>query len=176
MKISRVAEMIQLDKTAIEQFGITDELLMENAGLATGAVILNEFGINNKRFVVFCGIGNNGGDGFVIARKIHSNGGYPKVFILGDRQKFKGPAKLNLDIIARLPIDIREIDSVESLKADLYHCDAVVDAMLGTGLIRNIEGFYHDVIALINSTDKTVFQWTFHPGFTEIPERSWESP
>ncbi len=157
MKISRVAEMRQLDKTAIEQFGITDELLMENAGLATGAVILNEFGINNKRFVVFCGIGNNGGDGFVIARKIHSNGGYPKVFILGDRQKFKGPAKLNLDIIARLPIDIREIDSVESLKSDLYHCDAVVDAMLGTGLIRNIEGFYHDVIALINSTDKTVF-------------------
>ena len=75
MKISRVSEMRALDRTAIERFGIKEELLMENAGEALYFVLLQALGINDKKFIVFCGIGNNGGDGFVIARKIHSSGG-----------------------------------------------------------------------------------------------------
>ena len=85
MKASTVSEMRALDRTAIEEFGIGEELLMENAGLAVYSVILNQFGIKDRKFLVFCGIGNNGGDGFVVARKIHSNGGSVKVYILGDR-------------------------------------------------------------------------------------------
>ena len=94
MKVTRVSEMRKLDSTAVEEFGITEELLMENAGQAVFFVLLREFGIKDKKFIVFCGIGNNGGDGFVIARKIHSNGGKVKVFILGDRTKFKGASYL----------------------------------------------------------------------------------
>ncbi len=157
VKISTVSEMRGLDQTAIEVFGIKEELLMENAGGATYSVIANEYGVRGKTFVVCCGIGNNGGDGFVIARKIHSNGGKVKVFILGDRAKYKGSARLNLDILSKLGILIREVTSVDSIRMDMAHTDAIVDAIFGTGLIREVTGFYKDVIELINASGKTVF-------------------
>ena len=149
--------MRNLDKTAIEVFGIKEELLMENAGDATYFVISNEYGIQGRKFIVFCGIGNNGGDGFVIARKIHSNGGKVKVLILGDRGKYKGAAKLNLDIISRLNIEVREVTSVETIEMDVAHSDAIVDAIFGTGLVREVTGLYRDVIELINGSGKTIF-------------------
>jgi len=157
MKISRVSEMRSLDRTAIERFGIKEELLMENAGEAVHFVLLQELGIKDKRFLVFCGMGNNGGDGFVIARKIQSNGGMVKVFILGDPSKYSGAAKINLDIVSRLPMEIRTLESVEAIKTDVYHCDAVVDAIFGTGLTRDVRGLYRDVIELINESRKMVF-------------------
>ncbi len=157
MKVSKVTEMRSLDRYAIENLSILQELLMENAGEASYFVILNEFGIKNKKFVIICSIGNNGGDGFVAARKIHSNGGDVKIFILGDVNKFKGAAKINFDIVSNLPIEIRQIESIESIKSDVLHCDAIVDAIFGTGLARNIEGLYRDVIQLINKSGKKVF-------------------
>ncbi len=156
MKISNVSEMRELDRTASAEFGIKEELLMENAGYAVFDVLLNGFGIKDKKFIVFCGIGNNGGDGFVIARKIHSNGGEVKVFILGDPKKFKGVAKMNLDIVSLLPMEVRELDSVEAVKTDVMHSDVIVDAIFGTGLTRNVEGLYADVIGLINESGKKV--------------------
>ncbi|QTA89777.1 NAD(P)H-hydrate dehydratase [Desulfonema magnum] len=156
MKISTVSEMRALDRTAIETFGIADELLMENAGHAAYDVLSREFGIKDKTFLVFCGIGNNGGDGFVIARKIHSNGGTVQVFILGDPNKFKGAAKTNLDIVRRLPVTVRQIDSVASIKTDVFHCYAIVDAIFGTGLTREVGGLYREVIELITQSKKTV--------------------
>jgi len=157
MKVSTVAQMRNLDKSATEEFGISDDLLMENAGQAVYFVILNEFGIKNKRFVVFCGAGNNGGDGLVVARKIHSNGGDVKVFLLGDETKFRGAAKKHFEIASKLPIEISKVDSVESIKPTALHSDAVIDAMFGTGLDREVGGIYKDVIQLINGSQKTVF-------------------
>jgi hydroxyethylthiazole kinase-like uncharacterized protein yjeF len=157
MKVSSVTEMRELDRTAIENYGIEDKLLMENAGNATYFVILQEFGIEGKRFLVFCGIGNNGGDGFVIARKIHSAGGEVTVFIIGDRGKFEGSAKMNLDIISYLPIEVRQIDDPASVREEVFCCDCIVDAIFGTGLARNVEGIYSDIIEIINESGKTVF-------------------
>ncbi len=157
MKVSRVSEMRALDRTAIEEFGIVAELLMENAGQAVYFVLLKEFGIKGKNFVIFCGLGNNGGDGFVVARKIHSSGGAVKVFVLGDPGRFKGAAKINLDIVSRLPIEVRRIESIEVIKTEVAHCDGIVDAILGTGLTRDVAGLYRDVIELINESGKTVF-------------------
>ena len=156
MKLSSVSEMRDLDRKAMDEFGIKDELLMENAGIAVYNVILNEFGIRGGKFAVFCGIGNNGGDGFVVARKIHSVGGDVKIFILGNPEKFTGSAKLNLEIVKRLPIEIHRVDSVESVRKDLTQCDVVVDAIFGTGLARDVEGFFADIIALINKVGKPV--------------------
>ena len=157
MRVTTVSEMRALDRTAIEQFGIVEELLMENAGQAVHSVLLSEFGIEGKRFVVFSGLGNNGGDGLVVARKIHSNGGAVKVFVLGDPAQFTGAARLNFDIISRLPIEVRQIESVDTAETALAHCDAVVDAILGTGIARGVEGLYRDVIDAVNHSGKPVF-------------------
>jgi len=157
VKISTVSEMRGLDRTAIEVFGIKEELLMENAGGATYSVIANEVGVRGKTFIVCCGIGNNGGDGFVIARKIHSNGGEVKVFVLGDRAKYKGAAKLNLGILRKLGISVQDLTSADSIRTDIAHADAVVDAIFGTGLVREVTELYRDVIELINASGKTVF-------------------
>jgi hydroxyethylthiazole kinase-like uncharacterized protein yjeF len=157
MKISTVSEMRELDRKAIGEFGIAAELLMENAGQAVYFTLLNEFGITGRRFVIFCGLGNNGGDGLVVARKIHSNGGAVKVFVLGDADRFEGAAKTNADIVSRLPIEVQQIKSVEEVKAEVTHCDCIVDAILGTGLTREVTGLYRDVIELINASGKTVF-------------------
>jgi len=157
MKISKVSEMRALDRTAIEKLGIKEELLMENAGEALYFVLSQALGIKDKKFVVLCGIGNNGGDGLVIARKIHSNGGLAKVFILGDPAKYRGAAKMNLHIVSQLPIEVATVEAVQSIKTQVYHCDAIVDAIFGTGLARDVEGRYRDVIELVNGSGKPVF-------------------
>jgi hydroxyethylthiazole kinase-like uncharacterized protein yjeF len=157
MKASTVSQMRQLDRKAIEEYGIAAELLMENAGQAVYFALLNEFGVKGKRFVIFCGLGNNGGDGLVVARKIHSTGGAVKVYILGDPGRFKGAAKTNWDIVSRLPIEVQQIESAEEVKTAAAHCDCIVDAILGTGLTRDVAGLYRDVIELINRSGKTVF-------------------
>jgi hydroxyethylthiazole kinase-like uncharacterized protein yjeF len=157
MRVTTVSEMRTLDGTAISEFGITDELLMENAGQAVYFALLKEFGIEGKHFVALCGLGNNGGDGFVVARKIHSSGGAVNVFVLGDLGSFQGAAKTHLDIVSRLPIQVRQIGAAEEIRAEVAHCDCIVDAILGTGLTRNVKGLYRDVIELVNGSGKTVF-------------------
>jgi ADP-dependent NAD(P)H-hydrate dehydratase / NAD(P)H-hydrate epimerase len=156
MKVARVAEMRALDRTASKKFGVTEQLLMENAGEAVHFVILGEMGIAGKRFFVFCGAGNNGGDGFVVARKLHSNGGLVKVVMLGDQRKLKGAAKQNFDIISKIGIEILKLESIDSIKTDVAHCDALVDALFGTGLTRKVDGIYLELIDLINESRKTV--------------------
>jgi len=157
MKVSDVAQMRRLDRSAMERYGIPEQILMENAGEAVYFVILSRFGIRGRRFVVFCGLGNNGGDGFVVARKIHSSAGAVKVFVLGDCGKFRGAAENNLEMARRVGLPVREIDSVDAVRHEVLHCDAVVDAIFGTGLMRQVQGLHRDVIACINSAGKTVF-------------------
>ncbi len=156
MKISRVSEMRYMDRFAIEKLDIPEEILMENAGQASSFVLEKEIGIKNKSFVVFCGAGNNGGDGFVVARNIHANGGVVKVFIIGDPVKFKGAALTNYNIISKIPVKCRRIESVDDVSSDVRHCHGVVDAILGTGLDREVSGLYRDVIQMINTSGKSV--------------------
>jgi len=157
MKISRVNEMRNMDHRAIEEFGITQEILMENAGQAAYFSILKEFGIKNKNFVAFCGVGHNGGDGLVVARKIYSNGGKVTIFILGDRSKFKGAAKQNFDIVNKLQIKVLDLQNVSSAMETVKRSDAIIDAIFGTGLDREVKGVYKDVINMINASQKRVF-------------------
>ena len=152
MKVSSVSEMRALDRMAIDEFGIVPELLMENAGQAVYYALLKELGIEGKRLVVLCGLGNNGGDGFVVARKVHSSGGIVKVFILGDSSRFRGAARRNADIVSRLPIEVRQLEAADELGTAIGDCDCIVDAMLGTGLTRDVVGLYRDVIEFVNQS------------------------
>ena len=157
MKVARVDEMRNLDRRATEEFGVSEDLLMENAGQAVYFVILQEFGIKNNKFVVLCGSGNNGGDGLVVARKIHSSGGEVRVFLLDDESKFKGAAKNNFEIVSRMPIEISRVSSIDSIIVDVLDSDAIVDAIFGTGLTREVGGIYKDAIQLINESAEIVF-------------------
>ncbi|MFN2235938.1 MAG: NAD(P)H-hydrate dehydratase [Anaerolineales bacterium] len=156
MKISTVSEMRALDMRAIEEFGIAEELLMENAGQAAYFVLLKEFGIKDKTFTIFCGTGNNGGDGLVVARKIHSSGGVAKVYLLGDPGKYRGAAKINLGIVSRLPIEVQRYQSLDLSKEDITQSDLIVDAILGTGIIGDVRGQYREIIESINDSRKPV--------------------
>lgn len=156
MKIASINEMRFMDRYAIEKLNIAEEILMENAGMAAVNVLKDKIGIRDKKFVVFCGSGNNGGDGLVIARLLHSNGGRVKVFLTGDVSKYQGAAKTNFSIIAQLPIEVIRLKSAAAAKKEVAHCDAVIDAIFGTGLDRPITGLAEEVIALINKSKKKV--------------------
>jgi ADP-dependent NAD(P)H-hydrate dehydratase / NAD(P)H-hydrate epimerase len=156
MKIASVEEMRFMDRYAIEKLGIPEEILMENAGLASLNVLKSKIGLRRKKFLIFCGSGNNGGDGLVVARLIHSGGGHVKVFLLSDSGKFKGAAKTNFKINTHLPVDMVNLESAAAAKKDLANCDAVIDAIFGTGLDRPVAGSAAEVIALINKSKKKV--------------------
>lgn len=155
MKLSKVSEMKNLDKQAMEKYGIPQNILMENAGAAVFSAISREFGVDNK-FVVFCGAGNNGGDGLVVARKLHSNGAEVKVFLLSKKEKFEGAAKKNFEIISKMPVEISEIESADEAENIVANSDGIVDAILGTGITRNVSGVYKDVVHLINESGKKI--------------------
>lgn len=166
MKIATVEQMRSMDRAAIDRYGIPEMLLMENAGLASCAVLEQELGIRGKSFVVFCGLGNNGGDGFVVARKIHSGGGSVKVFVLGAMEKYTGSAGANLEILRRTPVEIREITSARTVRKEIVHCDCIIDAIFGTGLARNVEGVHREVIEAVNASGKAVLSLDIPSGIS----------
>jgi hydroxyethylthiazole kinase-like uncharacterized protein yjeF len=152
MKVASVNEMRELDRRAVHDYGIPEELLMENAGLAVYSVLQNLCTIKDNKFIVFCGVGNNGGDGFVVARKIHSNGGKVIIIILGERSSFKGAALFNLKLAIKQNLEIVEIIDLGSIKKYFKHTQVIIDAIFGTGLDREVGGKYKDVIKLINES------------------------
>ena len=156
MKVTTVNQMRSLDQRAIQEYGIIEELLMENAGGAAYTLLSREVGVQGKRFLVFCGVGNNGGDGCVLARLLHANGADVSVFVLSDPDKFQGTAKLNFDLLAKLPIAVEQVHSLDDFESDLAHADLVVDAIFGTGLSRDVGGIYRDVIEILNASGKPV--------------------
>ena len=156
MKISSVEEMRRMDREAIDRYGILEELLMENAGLAAFRVLSETVGIAGRRFLVLCGGGNNGGDGLVVARKIRSGGGDPRVILLSDPEGYKGAARTNFEIVSRLGLSLRTLSDAAEAVEDFERCDAVVDAIFGTGLARPVAGRFREVIERINACGKPV--------------------
>jgi NAD(P)H-hydrate epimerase len=141
-----------MDRNAIEQFGIPDQILMENAGRASFGVLAREWGVKGKRYAVFCGSGNNAGDGLVVARHILSNGGSPVVFFVGDPERLSGAAKNNRIIASKLSIPMERVTDVSALESVVPGMDGIVDAIFGTGLAREVTGLSREVIELINQS------------------------
>jgi len=156
MKITTAAEMRAIDRATTERYGVPSLALMENAGSAIANFILQKFGEAN-RVVVVCGKGNNGGDGFVVARKLHRAGRVVEVLLLASRTDVKGDAR---SMFERLPVRPIEITSTQQLNAEssrsVGSCDLIVDAILGTGFQPPVTGLYSDAIAVINHSDKPV--------------------
>jgi ADP-dependent NAD(P)H-hydrate dehydratase / NAD(P)H-hydrate epimerase len=156
MKVSLVEEMRQMDQSAVDGFGMSEEILMENAGDSAIQLITGKFEIAGREFCIFCGIGNNGGDGLVVARHLKSRYGKVKVFLLGDPNNFMGAARLNFQIANKSGIEIISIDSGIHLPEAFDSCDLIVDGIFGTGLSREVTGLYKEIIGQINISQKPV--------------------
>lgn len=156
MKITTAAEMRAIDRATTERFGVPSLTLMENAGAAVARFILQHYPSAN-RIAVVCGKGNNGGDGFVVARLLHRAGRVVEVVVLASRTELKGDA---LTMFERLPLRAAEVTGTQALEAEasrsLANCDLIVDAILGTGFKPPVIGLYAEAIGIINHSEKAV--------------------
>lgn len=154
-------EMKKMDRSTIESFGLPGRILMENAGRGATHFFLEHFkDAVNKKIGVIAGRGNNGGDGFVIARYLAQKGINVTVYLLSERQKVSGDAAANLILLSPLKIPVIEMPDAETFSAHktaMRHDAIWIDAILGTGLRSEVKGFFRDVIDFINQTNKPVF-------------------
>ncbi len=156
-------EVRNCDRVAIERYQINGLVLMENAGSAAARLILSALGTERTgRVCIIAGTGNNGGDGFVVARHLANIGVSVEVIICGDRARIKGDALSNLVIIEHMKMPIYYVKSETPSKiADLIRqraepADLIVDAMLGTGAAGPPREPFRTAIETINSLDKPV--------------------
>jgi hydroxyethylthiazole kinase-like uncharacterized protein yjeF len=149
--VLNASEMAQIDRTTIEDVKIPGVVLMENAGRGVVEEIERFLGdVVDKQIVIFCGRGNNGGDGYVIARHLCNRGANVAVFLAGEKGKIKGDALINLKILENMEIEVREIASLEQILS-FPHIDLVVDALLGTGITGPVVGFFGELIDFMNN-------------------------
>jgi len=157
MHLSR-EEVRALDRRAIEEFGVPGVVLMENAGRGAAELLL-ALGAHGP-VVVCCGKGNNGGDGFVIARHLDNRGVPVRVLLFARPEELEGDAAINYRIIARagVPIAVHAANPVDGkvLGEELAAAEWVVDALFGTGLRGPVRPPFDQVIAAINASSRRV--------------------
>ncbi len=151
MKACYAEQMRGIDRAAMDEAGIPGIVLMENAALACVREIKEA-----EKVLIFCGKGNNGGDGFAIARHLYNAGIDVEVYpVCGD--DFKGDAKINFDIIENMGVAINFEDyTLKELALKIAAADVVVDAIYGTGIKGEIKGFAAEIITLINENAKYI--------------------
>jgi NAD(P)H-hydrate epimerase len=160
IRIATAAEMQDLDRRAAGECGIPSLLLMENAGSETVREMLAFFpNVQRSRVLVLCGRGNNGGDGFVIARRLLGRGGSVRTLLLARRDEVRGDARVNLDILGKLgapPVEVSASDGAARVQEALQSADLVVDALLGTGTQGPARGQVAETIEAVNRSGRPV--------------------
>jgi ADP-dependent NAD(P)H-hydrate dehydratase / NAD(P)H-hydrate epimerase len=126
------AEMRRLETRAIDELGIAGAVLMERAGVAAAGEVRRRYPAA-EAVTVLCGAGNNGGDGFVVARHLHAAGAAVEVFLTGASSRLSGDARHNFEIARRLGVPVHERVAPARLRRAVRRADVVVDALLGTG-------------------------------------------
>ena len=154
MLVVTAEEMRVLDRRTIEEVGVPGAVLMENAGRTAYQIAHRSFGpFRGKRICVLAGRGNNGGDGFVLARYFFEDDARVEVFLLSSMDRITGDAGINLDICRNMGVPVHEVLSEEdllSLEMQWAHADLFVDALLGTGLNSQVRGLYAKAIQAMN--------------------------
>src|SRR3989338_1551964 len=154
-----VRQIQNLDKAAIERYGISSLVLMENAGRAVAEEVKKSLrGKEKPRVCVVCGLGNNGGDGFVVARHLMNAGIPAKVFLVGKARQLKPDAAVNCRILKRMKCPVIECRGTKfcASAGSIIQADVVVDAIFGAGLDREIVEPFRSVIETINRKAKYV--------------------
>ena len=160
MRVLNSAQMREADRRTIEEIGIPSLVLMENAGRQVVAAIEAIHGeLLEQQVAVLCGRGNNGGDGFVVARTLLQRGVDVSVFLLGRVADVRGDARINLEILGRLGLTVVEIADSQAWElhfSEVSDCALIVDAIFGTGLNAPVSGLIESVIADVNASGITV--------------------
>src|SRR5512142_786117 len=146
----------RVDAWAIEEIEVPGMVLMENAG-RSGAELAKQMlaGVDHPKVCIFCGTGNNGGDGCVIARHLLNAGLRVRLVLCGERSKVRGDARVNLDILERLGHSVELLDpGAEDLAVHVgafeEGADLIVDALFGTGLRGALSREFQSLIEAIN--------------------------
>jgi hydroxyethylthiazole kinase-like uncharacterized protein yjeF len=149
-----------LDRKAIETYRVPGMILMENAGRGAAEIISNIFpDIHKKKIAIIAGKGNNGGDGFVIARYLLNQGVSVKVYLLSDPKGLRGDAETNFNIFQRIKGEVLSVPSSKDyarVKKDLERFDILVDGIFGTGLDAEVRGYYREVIDHLNTLQRPI--------------------
>ncbi len=154
MRLVSAQEMQEMDRITIEDYGVPGVVLMENAARTTVQIILERYPeICSSKVYIFCGGGNNGGDGLVVGRYLHNMGTSVYIYLVTPKSRLKGDALLNLKIVEKFDIEIVEIKDANHLKEVISSIKDgyIIDALLGTGLKNDVRGIYAEAIDLINS-------------------------
>jgi NAD(P)H-hydrate epimerase len=152
MKVLSGSEMRSLDERYMRDYGISQEMLMENAALGA-YYFLRDNGLLESPFIFFCGPGNNGGDGLALARKIHSYNRDIRVVLTHSPKKYRGAALTNYNILRKLRVHIEDVEDLDlpSICSDLSEGCIIIDALLGTGLNSRLKSPIKEVVEMINS-------------------------
>ena len=160
MKLLTAAQMQEMDRRTIEEVGIPGAVLMENAGRGMAERIQAKFaGLMPGPVLIMAGKGNNGGDGYVIARHLAEQGWRVQTLVLAARKDIRGDARLNLDILEACGGKLAFAPGQDDLETALAECEKprlVVDALLGTGLAKAVKGKYAAAIDWINQSSAAV--------------------
>jgi NAD(P)H-hydrate epimerase len=156
MRVLTAAQMREADRITIQDLGIPSLVLMENAGRQVVAAIEAMFPkLAMRRVAVLAGHGNNGGDGFVIARTLLERVIEVPVFVIGPLSEVRGDARHNLEVFGRLGGSVVEIADEQAWElhfSEISTCDLIVDAIFGTGLRRPLDGMYPTIVGDLNGS------------------------
>jgi hydroxyethylthiazole kinase-like uncharacterized protein yjeF len=156
MRVLTAAQMREADRFTIEELGIPSLVLMENAGRQVVAAIEALFPeLGTRRVAVLAGRGNNGGDGFVIARTLLERVVEVPVFVIGPLAEVRGDARHNLEVLGRMGASVVEIADEQTWElhfSEISTCDLIVDAIFGTGLRQALDGMYPTIVGDLNGS------------------------
>ena len=156
MKIVSAAEMREIDRVSSERFGVPSLTLMENAGTAVAEFVLARYP-SIRQVGVICGKGNNGGDGFVAARKLHDAGKEVRVLLLAEPSEVRGDAAEMLKRLAASPAVARSWEELlQPAPQAVLDSELLIDAILGTGFRPPVSGVYAEAILRLNKSKAPV--------------------
>ncbi|SVC18229.1 uncharacterized protein METZ01_LOCUS271083, partial [marine metagenome] len=158
-KVATSKEMQRIDALATSSCGTKGLELMENAGLGIVKALKKRFKkISKKRVLIFCGKGNNGGDGLVVARLLFNMNISVTVLLLEKLDNLTGDPATNAELAFKLGIKTIELDktNLHLLDTHLKKCDIIIDALFGTGLTRAVGGLYKTTVEKINYSEKFI--------------------
>ena len=157
MKVLTAAEMKETDRITAAEFGVPSFALMQAAGGAVARLIEREFA-GARHIVIFCGKGNNGGDGLVAARALELTGRRVSVFLLGRPEELKGDARMAFEAWGGRPELLGDPDALlgASFRHALQQADLIVDAVVGTGFQPPLRGMAAELGCYINAANVPV--------------------